>query len=135
MNIKTKKKEFRGVTIYDTGASIRNDFLKNWFSNSVDGVRYYIWFAGKSTMPIIGKLVGKAIHLYSRYIHINNIILQLQDIEGILRNAVDIYVDPCPCRLIAGKLGQTCDSRLFNCRRINNSAKVRKFIRNNYNNR
>ena len=126
MNITTKKKELRGPTIYDTDSRIRNDFLKNWFPNSVDCIRYYMWFGGKSSMPVIGKLVGKAFHLYARYIHTNSIVLPLPDIEEILRNAVDIFVDPCPCRLIAGDLGQTCDSPLFTCMRINNSAKVRK---------
>lgn len=124
MNLTSEKKELKGTTIFDSRSYIRNDFLKKWFPNSVDGIRYYAMMGEMSQKQLIGNHIKKALYLYYRYIHTNSIILPLKDIEEIIWNASDIDVDPCPCRL--SEAVDACDAPLYTCMRINNSAKIRK---------
>ena len=120
----SEKKDLNGITLLDSRSRIRNDFLKLWFRNAIDGIRFYAMMGRLTQAPIIGSSIKKSLYLYYRYIHTNSIILPLEDIEEILQNANDIYVEPCPCRLAEGE--ELCEAPLFTCMRINHSATIRK---------
>lgn len=124
MNTTTNKRELDAITLLDSNWRMRDSLLRGWFINNIDALRFYDFGARMSRVPIGGCLLKKTLNLYYRYIHTNSLIFSLQDIEEIIGNASDIYVDPCPCRLIANK--DTCEAPLFCCMRINHSAEVRK---------
>jgi Pyruvate/2-oxoacid:ferredoxin oxidoreductase delta subunit len=117
-------KRLESIAILDSTSKIRNNFLDKWFLNGIDAIRFY-FLAGKiARVPILGLPLKKTLELYYRYLHTNSLIFPLKDIEEIINNASHLYVDPCPCRLVAGD--DACDAPLFVCLRINNSAKIRK---------
>lgn len=116
------------VRILDSTSGIRSRFLDKWLLNGIDGIRFY-FFTGKiARIPILGFPMKKSLELYYRYLHTNSLVFPLKDIEEIINKATHLYVDPCPCRLVAGE--KSCDAPLFVCMRINNSAKIRKNQKN-----
>lgn len=123
MSITWRRSELKGVTIHDSRSRLRDNLLKRWFYNNVDGIRFYLFIGTLSQLPFIGRPVKLAMSLYYRYIHTNSIILPLRDIEEIIEDASDISVDPCPCRLAAAN--DACTAPLFVCMRINRSAEIR----------
>jgi Pyruvate/2-oxoacid:ferredoxin oxidoreductase delta subunit len=123
MTITWRRSELKGVTIEDSRSRLRDDLLKKWFPNSLDGIRFYLFMAGLSQVPLLGVPLKKSMELYYRYIHTNSIVLPLKDIEEVINDATDITVDPCPCRLAAGN--DSCTAPLFVCMRINRAAAVR----------
>lgn len=117
-------KKMDSVVILDSTSRIRNNFLKMWFPNGIDVIRFSL-FAGKlARIPVLGLPIKKTLELYYRYLHTNSLIFPLKDIEDVINSATHLYVDPCPCRLVAGE--KACDAPLFVCMRINTSAKIRK---------
>lgn len=117
-------KRLKSITILDSTSRIRNIFLDKWLLNGIDGIRFYL-FAGKiARIPLLGLPMKKTLEIYSRYLHTNSLIFPMQDIEEVINSATHLYVDPCPCRLVAGD--KACDAPLFVCMRINTSAKIRK---------
>jgi Pyruvate/2-oxoacid:ferredoxin oxidoreductase delta subunit len=123
MNFTWRKSELKGVTILDSRSRLRDDLLKKWFRNNVDGIRFYLFLGTLSQIPLLGWFMKKTISLYYRYIHTNSIILPLADIEEVLNDATEIMVEPCPCRLTADN--DACAAPLFVCMRINRSAQIR----------
>lgn len=119
----TTIKYLKGVTVYDTRSWIRGKFLKTWFANNIDGVRYYSWLVSKIAHPILGKLIYKITIWYGRHIHTNSIILPIEDIIELIQNASAITIDVCDCRVI--KQNDSCKVPLYCCMRINNSAALR----------
>jgi NAD-dependent dihydropyrimidine dehydrogenase PreA subunit len=117
-------KRIESIAILDSTSKIRNRFLDKWFLNGIDAIRFYS-LAGKfARIPILGLPMKKTLELYYRYLHTNSLVFPLKDIEEIINSATHLYVDPCPCRLLAGD--KACDAPLFVCLRINNSARIRK---------
>ena len=117
-------KQLDSITVLDSTSRIRNNLLDKWFSNGIDAIRFYM-FAGRiASIPVLGLPLKKTLELYYRYLHTNSLIFPLKDIEEIISSATHLYVDPCPCRLVAGD--EACDAPLFVCMRINNSARIRK---------
>jgi len=124
MNKTVEIKRLKSINILDSTSKIRNNFLEKWLLNGIDGIRFYL-FAGKiARIPLLGLPMKKTLELYYRYLHTNSLIFPLKDIEEVINGATHLYVDPCPCRLVAGD--KACDAPLFVCMRINTSAKIRK---------
>ena len=110
--------------VLDSKGKIRTNLLKKYLPNSIDSIRFY-HFTGKiANLPIIGSFVKKGLYLYYRLIHTNSLVFPLHEMEKAIETAVDIYVDPCPCRVIAEE--DACDAPLYTCMRINHTATVRK---------
>jgi Pyruvate/2-oxoacid:ferredoxin oxidoreductase delta subunit len=115
--------KLNSISILDSISRIRNSFLDKWFHNNIDATRFYLFIGKLSKIPIIGIPLKSTLHLYYRYFHTNSLIFPMKDIEEIIHNSTHLYVDPCPCRLLAGDAG--CGAQLYGCIRINNAAKLR----------
>jgi formate hydrogenlyase subunit 6/NADH:ubiquinone oxidoreductase subunit I len=123
MSITSRKSILKGITINDSHSRLRDNLLRKWFPNSIDGIRFYLFMGKLTQIPLMGRPLKKALSLYYRYLHTNSIILPLEDIEEIINDASHIAVDPCPCRLAAEN--DSCTAPLFVCMRINRSAQIR----------
>jgi len=117
-------KRLASVAVLDSTSRIRSDFLNKWFLNGIDAIRFYMLAGRIASIPVLGVPLKKTLELYYRYLHTNSLVFPLRDIEEVINSATHLYVDPCPCRLIAGE--KACDAPLFVCMRINSSAKIRK---------
>lgn len=123
MSITWRRSELKGVAIHDSRSRLRDDLLKKWFPNSLDGIRFYLFMGKLTQKPLISGPLKKSMSLYYRYIHTNSIVLPPADIEEVINDASDIIVEPCPCRLAAEN--DSCTAPLFVCMRINRSAAIR----------
>ena len=127
----SRKKEFAAFTMYDSKSKMRENLLKHWFPSSIDGIRSTLHtialIANPATPEERRKTLKRGIHYYSRYIHTNAVILPLKDIEELLEDATELYVDACPCRVIERTKNPDikCDAPIYSCLRINYSAKIR----------
>lgn len=111
------------VQILDSSSKIRSKFLDKWLLNGIDGIRFYLFTGKIARIPIIGLPMKKSLELYYKYLHTNSLVFPLDVIEEVINTSTHLYVDPCPCRLVAGE--KSCDAPLFVCMRINNAAKIR----------
>lgn len=117
-------KRLESIAVLDSTSKIRNTFLDKWLLNGIDAIRFYLVTGKISRIPFIGFPLKKTLEIYYRYLHTNSLVFPLKDIEEIINSATHLYVDPCPCRIVAAD--KACDAPLFVCLRINNSAKIRK---------
>lgn len=114
-------KEF--VRIQDNRSSIRKSFLKKWFSNNYDVLRFYFFLAEQSRLPIIGMYFFRPLmELYYHNFHPGSFILPRKEIEAVINNCSNLFIDPCICRIF----NNNCDNPIYNCLRINFAAKVRQ---------
>ncbi len=116
--------ESEPMTILDNKSKVRTNLLKKYLPNTIDSIRFYHFTGKLAKLPVVGPFVKKGLYLYYRLIHTNSIVFPLKEMEKAIETAVDIYVDPCPCRVIAEK--DACDAPLFTCMRINHTATIRK---------
>ncbi len=113
----------QSIQILDNRSQIRTDFLKKWFANNIDVLRFYHFSAKQSKIPILGTyLIRSNLNLYYRYFHTNSIILPLIEIEGIINHSTHLYIDPCICRVEC----DNCDAPIYACLRINFAAQLRQ---------
>ncbi len=116
--------ESKALNIIDSKGKIRTSLLNKYLSNTIDSIRFYHFTGKLAGLPVIGRFVKKALYLYYRLLHTNSLVFPLYEMEKTIETAVDIYIDPCPCRVIAEE--DVCDAPLFTCMRINHTATVRK---------
>lgn len=90
----------------------------------MDAIRFYHFTGTLARLPVVGRFVKKGLHLYYRYLHTNSLVFPLKEMEAVIETATDLYVDPCPCRVIAED--NRCDAPIYTCMRINHTAALRK---------
>ena len=111
------------IKVQDSRSSIRRGFLKKWFSNNYDVLRFFYFLAQQTRVPIIGAYFFRPImESYYHNFHPGSFILPRKEIEAVINNSTALSIDPCICRI----LNSNCDSPLYTCLRINFSAKVRQ---------
>ena len=116
--------ESEALNILDSKDWVRTNFLKRYLPSTIDAVRYYNHMGRLTTLPILGFFIKRVMYLYYRYLHTNSLVFPLEEMEKVIENATDIFVDPCPCRVDAGD--SACDAPLYTCMRVNHTATLRK---------
>ena len=109
------KVEVDGITLYDSDARFRKNFLKKHLKNTVDVVRFSYMMGQLAVKPIIGPLIRKSLELHYRYIHTNSVVVPIDVAKDIIRNTTDIAVSPCVCRTVRGN----CDNPINTCFGLN----------------
>ena len=94
----SRKVEIEGITIYDSDARFRRNFLKKHLKNTVDVVRFSYMMGKLAVKPVIGPLIRKALEWHYRYIHTNSVVVPIDVAKEIIKNTTDIAVSPCVCR-------------------------------------
>lgn len=111
------------VRIYDNHTSNRRQFLKKWFSNNYDVLRFFYFLARGTKLPVVGRYFFRpVIESYYHNIHPGSYILPRKEIESVVARASHLFIDPCICRM----LNDQCDTPIYTCLRINFSARVRE---------
>lgn len=111
------------VKIQDNRSSIRRSFLKKWFSNNYDGLRFFYFLAQQTRLPIIGKyFIKPTMELYYHNFEPGSLILPRKEIEAVINNSSNLFIDPCICRIFH----ENCDTPIYSCLRINFAAQVRQ---------
>lgn len=111
------------VKVQDNRSSLRRNFLKKWFSNNYDVLRFFYFLAQQTRLPIVGAYFFRPMmELYYHNFHPGSFILPRKEIEAVINNSSALFIDPCICRI----LNNNCDSPLYTCLRINFAAKVRQ---------
>lgn len=116
------------LNIQDSDGKIRSNLLKKYLPNTIDAIRFYHFTGKLAGLPVVGPFIKKGLYLYYRYMHTNSLVYPLREMEAVINTATDIYVDPCPCRVVAED--QACDAPLYTCMRINHTATLRKEMKN-----
>ena len=111
----TNKVELDGITLYDSSARFRKNFLKKHLRNSVDVVRFSYMMGKLAVKPVIGPLIRKGLELHYRYIHTKSVVVPIEVAKDIIRNTTDIAVTPCVCRTVRGN----CDHPINTCFGLN----------------
>ncbi len=124
MNESIQLYKSKALNILDSKNKIRTNLLKKYLPNTIDSIRFYHFTGRLANLPVIGGFVKKALYLYYRLMHTNSLVFPLYEMEKAIETACDIYVDPCPCRIIAEE--DACDAPLYTCMRINHTATIRK---------
>ena len=101
----SRKVEIEGITIYDSDARFRRNFLKKHLKNTVDVVRFSYMMGKLAVKPVIGPLIRKALEWHYRYIHTNSVVVPIEVAREIIKNTTDIAVSPCVCRSVRGNCG------------------------------
>ena len=109
------KVEVDGITLYDSDARFRKNFLKKHLKNTVDVVRFSYMMGQLAVKPVIGPLIRKSLELHYRYIHTNSVVVPIDVAKDIIRNTTDIAVSPCVCRTVRGN----CDNPINTCFGLN----------------
>ena len=65
----SRKVQVDGITLYDSEADFRKNFLKKHLKNTVDVVRFSYMMGKLAVVPIIGPLIRKSLEWHYRYIH------------------------------------------------------------------
>ena len=111
------------VQIQDNQSLLRKNFLKKWFSNNYDVLRFFYFLAEQTKLPIAGKYFFRPIiELYYHNFHPGSLILPRKEIEAVINDSSNLFVDPCICRIY----NSNCDTPIYCCLRINFAAKVRQ---------
>lgn len=118
----SRKVEVDGITLYDSDARFRKNFLKKHMKNTVDVVRFSYMMGQLAVKPIIGPLVRKALEWHYRYIHTNSVVVPIEVAKDIIRNTTDIAVTPCVCRTVRGN----CDNPINTCFGLNFYGNLKK---------
>ncbi len=113
------------VKVQDNQSRIRENFLKRWFSNNLDVMRFFHFLARQTEIPILGTIFLRHImQTYYHNIHPGSFILPRKEIEAVINKSTALFIDPCICRVF--KDDSACDAPLYSCLRINFAAEVRE---------
>ncbi len=74
----SRKIEVDGITLYDSDARFRKNFLKKHLKNTVDVVRFSYMMGKLAVKPVIGPLIRKGLELHYRYIHTNSVVVPIE---------------------------------------------------------
>ena len=118
----SRKIEVDGITLYDSDARFRKNFLKKHLKNTVDVVRFSYMMGKLAVKPVIGPLIRKGLELHYRYIHTNSVVVPIEVAKDIIRNTTDIAVSPCVCRTVR----QNCDQPINTCMGLNFYGAMKK---------
>lgn len=118
----SRKIEVDGITLYDSDAKFRSDFLKKHLKNSVDTVRFSYMMGKLAVKPVIGPMIRKSLELHYRYIHTNSVVVPIEVAKDIIRSTTDIAVSPCVCRTVR----QNCDNAIMTCFGLNFYGSLKK---------
>ena len=118
----SRKIEVDGITLYDSDARFRKNFLKKHLKNTVDVVRFSYMMGKLAVKPVIGPLIRKSLELHYRYIHTNSVVVPIEVAKDIIRNTTDIAVSPCVCRTVR----QNCDRPINTCMGLNFYGAMKK---------
>ena len=116
------KVEVDGITLYDSDARFRRNFLKKHLHNTVDVVRFSYMMGQLAVKPIIGPIIRKSLELHYRYIHTNSVVVPIDVAKDIIRNTTDIAVSPCVCRTVR----ENCDNPINTCFGLNFYGSLKK---------
>ena len=118
----SRKVEVDGITLYDSEARFRRNFLKKHMHNTVDVVRFSYMMGKLAVKPVIGPLIRKSLEWHYRYIHTNSVVVPIEVAKDIIRNTTDIAVTPCVCRSVQGN----CDNPINTCFGLNFYGSMKK---------
>ena len=118
----SRRTEIAGITIYDSDARFRKDFLKKHLHNTVDVVRFSYMMGQLAVKPVIGPMIRKSLEWHYRYIHTNSVVVPIEVAEELIRNTTDIAVSPCVCRTVR----HNCDNPIYTCFGINFYGSLKK---------
>ena len=118
----SRKVEVDGITLYDSDARFRANFLKKHLKNTVDVVRFSYMMGQLAVKPVIGPMIRKSLELHYRYIHTNSVVVPIEVAKDIIRNTTDIAVSPCVCRTVRGN----CDNPINTCFGLNFYGQLKK---------
>jgi NAD-dependent dihydropyrimidine dehydrogenase PreA subunit len=111
------------VRIQDNQSALRKSFLKKWFANNYDGLRFFIFLAKLTRIPIIGRYILRpTMETYYHNFEPGSHILPRHEIEAVINASTHLSIDPCICRIY----NQNCDAPLYTCLRINFAASIRQ---------
>jgi len=111
------------VPIKDNRSPGREKFLKKWFNNNLDVLRFLYFLGEQTRIPVLGSLFIKPIiQMYYDNIHPGSFIIPRKDIEAIVNSSSYLAIDPCICRIF----NQNCDAPIYTCLRINFAAEIRE---------
>lgn len=118
----SRKVQVDGITLYDSEASFRRNFLKKHLKNTVDVVRFSYMMGKLAVKPVIGPMIRKSLEWHYRYIHTNSVVVPIEVAKDIIRNTTDIAVSPCVCRTVQGH----CDNPINTCFGLNFYGQLKK---------
>ena len=118
----SRKIEVDGITLYDSDARFRRNFLKKHLKNSVDVVRFSYMMGKLAVKPVIGPMIRKGLELHYRYIHTNSVVVPIEVAKDVIRNTTDMAVAPCVCRTVRGN----CDNPINTCFGLNFYGAMKK---------
>ena len=118
----SRKVQVDGITLYDSDAKFRKNFLKDHLKNSVDVVRFAYMMGKLAVVPVIGPLIRKSLEWHYRYIHTNSVVVPVEVAKDIIRNTTDIAVTPCVCRTVQ----HNCDNPINTCFGLNFYGSMKK---------
>lgn len=118
----SRKVEVDGITLYDSDAKFRKDFLKKHLKNTVDVVRFSYMMGKLAVKPVIGPIMRKTLAWHYRYIHTNSVVVPIEVAKDIIRNTTDMAVSPCVCRSVRGN----CDNPIMTCFGLNFYGQLKK---------
>lgn len=118
----SRKVQVDGITLYDSDAAFRRNFLKKHLHNTVDVVRFSYMMGKLAVKPVIGPLIRKSLEWHYRYIHTNSVVVPIEVAKDIIRSTTDIAVSPCVCRTVQGH----CDNPINTCFGLNFYGALKK---------
>lgn len=74
----SRKVQVDGITLYDSEASFRRNFLKKHLKNTVDVVRFSYMMGKLAVKPVIGPMIRKSLEWHYRYIHTNSVVVPIE---------------------------------------------------------
>ena len=118
----SRKVQVDGITLYDSEAAFRRNFLRKHLKNTVDVVRFSYMMGKLAVKPVIGPMIRKSLEWHYRYIHTNSVVVPIEVAKDIIRNTTDIAVSPCVCRTVQGH----CDNPINTCFGLNFYGQLKK---------
>ena len=108
------------LELRDHPSPYRKRILRGMFRNYQDLLRFYLFGARLTRVPLIGPMLARPIlSEYGNVMH-GGVALPLSEINRVIDQAGDIVAGECPCRTLAHK----CDNPTNNCLKLNTAGRV-----------
>jgi ferredoxin len=108
------------LTLHDHPSPYRKRVLRWMFRNYHDVLRFYLFGARLTRVPLIGPILARPILSEYGILAHGGVALPLREIHRIIDQAEDIIAGECPCRTMV----KNCDSSKHNCLKLNTAGKV-----------
>ena len=108
------------LKLYDHPSPHRKRVLRWLFRNYHDVLRFYLFGARLTRVPLIGPILARPILSEYGVLAHGGVALPLREIEKVIDQAEDIVAGECPCRTLVNN----CDLPRGNCLKVNTAGQV-----------